>query len=149
MDHTDSSYIINRINQLRRKQLEKRLCGREALYFGQLPLLEYIIANPGCKQSDLCESFYISRPAASKSIARLEKNGNVSRQINEADERKYKLFITDKGQKLVEQYRKAFDEVNQLTMKDFTEEDYQIINKLLKRMEHNLEADDGREGGNG
>jgi len=148
MDQTDCSYIINRINQLRRKQLEKRLGGQEALYFGQLPLLEYIIAHPGCKQSDLCEVFYISRPAASKSIARLEKNGNVRRQINEADERKYRLYITEKGQRLVEQYRKAFNEVNQLTMKDFSEEDYRIINQLLMRMEKNLENDENREGGN-
>ena len=86
----------------------------------------------------------MSKAAVTKSVKRMLKTGLVERHVNESDERKYALYATKKGQKLFESCISIFGEVNDLTLKGFSDEDREKFNEYLLRIMDNLETDYSR-----
>ncbi len=141
MDYKETGYIFARIGQLRRWHLTLMLKNKEALYFGQLPLLEYIKSHPGCSQQQIADKFALSRAAVTKSIKRMMAAGLIERNVNETDERQYMLYVTKKSQRLTKTNRDAFAEVDKLTYKGLTEQESEQFSALLLKIQNNLETD--------
>ena len=144
MDYKTTGYKFARLHQLRRWHVATRLKENEALYYGQLPLLEYIIENPGCKQKEVADRFALSRASITKSVKRMLNSGVITREVNTDDERQFKLYVTEKGKKLSDINRGIFDKADEMTYKGFSEEEYAQFEGYLDRMIENLETDYSR-----
>ena len=144
MENKDITLNMRRVQQLRKWHVTSRISRLESVHDAQQHLLFYIVNHPGCTQKEIADFFALSKAAVTKSVKRMLKTDIVERHVNELDERKYALFATEKGQKLFESCLSTFDEVDSLTLKDFSEEDKEKFNEYLLKIMDNLETDYSR-----
>ena len=139
--YTEISYKILRINQLKRWHNAVNLKKHGELFFGQMPMLEYIGRHPGCNQKEIADRFAFTRAAISKSVVKLEEKNLVYRKTSESDARENQLFLTEQGKESIVMFKSCFDEINELAFKDFTEEEITQLNNLFDKILRNLETD--------
>lgn len=66
---------------------------------GQLPLLRLLDIQDGLSQKEIASRLSLSAPTVTMSIRRLEKNGLVSRQQDQRDQRVSRIYLTDLGER--------------------------------------------------
>lgn len=144
MELKDISYKYRRVSQLKRWHISMGMKNVDSLYYGQLHLLEYIISHPECSQKDIADRFALSKATVTKSVKRMIKNGIITRVVNPEDERKFMLKATEKGNELSDSCINIFKNVDELTFKDFSEEEVEQFSNYLDRIMENLETDYSR-----
>ena len=70
----------------------------------------FIYDNPNCSQDDLANMFSQSKGNIAKVLKKLEDLGYVKRETDPRNRRKYMLNTTEKGKKLVPEFRKISKE---------------------------------------
>ncbi len=136
-----TSYKMSRIINLRKWRATINLRKKGEMFFGQLPMLEYIHLNPGCNQNDIASVMSFSRAAISKGIGKLTAKELVVREISLNDSREYCLHLTEKGESAYQMFRNCCDEVEALTYKGISESDIKTFESTLDRMLANLEEE--------
>ena len=76
-------------------------------------------------------------------IDRMEANGILERLPDPVDRRSKKVFMTRKGEELLNDLQKVAGEINKKIMKGITKEQTKILDGMLKTMKHNLQQMDG------
>jgi len=71
-------------------------------------------------------------------IDTLTEQGFVYRETNPADRREHLLKVTAKGKKAVPHIVEAFETLNKSITEDISDEELQIFNTVLKKMENNM-----------
>ena len=84
------------LNVLRRNLTHKKTAGYQ-LHRGQLPILELILAKPGCTQQELAEQLRITPASVAQSTTRLEKAGLIEKRTDPANRRRNWLSATAEG----------------------------------------------------
>lgn len=105
---------------------------------GQLHLLEFINKNKGCTQAEVAEHLMISPASVAVSTKRMEKAGLIEKKVAEDNLRCKRLYITDKGRKLSERCREAFDEFDKVMFGGFSEDDLGTLKNYLDRLLDNV-----------
>ena len=141
MEYRYNTKLLLQINHMRRWQVEKRMGPDSEIHYGQLPFLNYIIEHEGCKQKEVSDYFATSRAAVTKSIKRMISSGLVIRKVNSADERQYQLFASDKGIQLSHLCTKAFNEVDKIAYKGFSQQEAEQFQAFLEKIKSNLQSD--------
>jgi len=123
--------------QILRKKFIRNEITKQGLYYGQHHILEFINHNPGCKQTDL--SYYLKVTPASIAVStkRLEKAGFIEKQVDQDNLRQNSLFLTDKGKEACENMERFFMNLDSDALKDITEEEYLLLERLLDKMIYN------------
>ncbi|MRH86111.1 MarR family transcriptional regulator [Nocardia sp. SYP-A9097] len=82
--------------------LEKELQGRHHLGLSEFETLDRLMdaGVESYKMSDLAHDIHLSQSALSRAVARLERDGLVSRSLCEQDRRAIFVCLTDKGREL-------------------------------------------------
>ena len=70
----------------------------------------FIYDNPNCSQDDLVDMFCQSKGNIAKILKKFEDMGYIKREVNPKNRRKYMLNTTDKGSRLVPEYRRISKE---------------------------------------
>ncbi|NLX76316.1 MAG: winged helix-turn-helix transcriptional regulator [Clostridiaceae bacterium] len=105
---------------------------------GQLHLLEFINRNGGCTQAEVAENLMISPASVAVSTKRMEKAGLVEKRTAEGNLRCKRLYITDKGKRLSERCREAFDEFDRIVFTGFTKDELKTLRSYLDRLLDNI-----------
>lgn len=124
-------------NNNRRSVLDKRFM-EYGIYFGQPPILEYIAQNPDSTQKEIADFLGVTPPSVATSVKRMEKSGLLMRVADKSDARRNNLQITLKGMELLRLAHAAFDEIDAVSLKDFTDEELDTLINFIKRMNSNL-----------
>ncbi len=101
-------------------------------------LSQLIEERSNVSQRDLAESLNVTPAAVAVTLKKLEKGGIVSKTTSEADNRYNELSITEKGQQIVKDSKKAFRSTDMQIFRDFTTEEMEQLLSFLGRMEANL-----------
>lgn len=109
------------------------------VYRSQHQMLMNLGRNPDCSQMELAQKLDITPAAVTTTIKKLEKEGYITRLVSEEDNRVNKLGITKKGQEIITESIRLFDEVEKKALKDFSEEEVECLNNFMKRIRKNLE----------
>ena len=144
MTKRDLIFKLRRTTQLGKWHVSMRLRQLEDSYYGQLHLLGYIVEHPGCTQKDMAEHFTISKAAVTKTVTRMIANGLVSRKVNENDERKYEIYLTEKGQEINKQCFEIFESVENLVFAGLSEKELKELDRILNKIDDNLETNYSR-----
>lgn len=128
------------LNVLRRNLVHRKTAGYQ-LHHGQLPLLELIIANPGCTQQEIATNLKVTPASIAQSTTRLEKAGLIKKQTDPTNRRRNCLSATPDGMHAAGLYRKSFDEVDRQTFLGLSEEELSILTGYLDRMIQNINDD--------
>ncbi len=111
----------------------------------QMKILEFLIWNEdnNINQRDLEDELGVSKAAVSGTIKTMEENGLVKRKPSMLDGRAKELVVTRKGkeefEKMEEIFTQADKEISSMLNKDERKEFLQLIQKLQKAIENDLE----------
>ena len=125
------------ISAIHRYQIS-RSASEVGLYFGQPPILQYILEHDHCTQKDVAEACHISPASVAISLKRIEKAGLIIRTPDPDDNRKNHLSVTPKGEDALNQFRKICETTNKEMFKGFSQEDIDTLHSLLTRLHENL-----------
>lgn len=139
--YSEIAFKLIRINQLKKWHNAVNLRKQGEIFFGQMPMLKYIERHPGCSQKMIADRFAFTRAAVSKAITKLVNKNLVYRQINDEDGREYQIYLTDEGKESIILFKGCFDKVDNLSFKDFSEEELKQFDFYLDKILKNLETD--------
>ena len=108
---------------------------------GQFIYLTRICENPGINFIDLTRLLKVDKTSTTKAIQKLETEGYIERRKDIHDKRVIRLYPTEKGLK---SYDDIIDEENknmELCLKDFSEDEKDIVTKLIIKMSRNIESE--------
>ena len=128
------------LNVLRRNLTHRKTAGYE-LHRGQLPILELVLARPGCTQQELAEQLRITPASVAQSTTRLEKAGLIEKRADPDNRRRNCLNATEEGARAASRYRQSFDEVDAETFSGFSEAELVTLSAYLDRMIENINGD--------
>lgn len=104
----------------------------------QWQVLSLLRQYAGCNQGMLAELLEVEPISLGRMIDRLQEAGLVERRADPADRRAWRLFLTEKGDALVEQLRPCARETFDLALDGISEPDQAQLMALLARIRANL-----------
>lgn len=123
--------MIERCNLLYRNHVFKtyNLRGYQASF-----LIE-IRKNQGLSQEQLTATMHIDKSNVARGVEHLRQLGYVNKVTDETDRRVTRLFLTDEGERLVDDIKRILKEQRKELMKDFDEEEERLLLSLLKKLQ--------------
>ncbi len=101
---------------------------------GRLPVINYIIKHEGCTQQEIANTFGVSAPAITAAVKRLEKDGLITRNTDEANQRCNRLLATDEGVRLAKTCREEIAQIDREFFGKFDDEQLSALNGYLETM---------------
>jgi DNA-binding MarR family transcriptional regulator len=108
------------------------------LYFGQLPIIEYIIRNEGCTQKEIADKLGVTPPSIAISTKRMQKAGLIEKRTDENNLRRNCLSATKNGMELAKRCRERVDDLDKRMFRGFSEKELNIFRNSLDRMIENI-----------
>ena len=105
---------------------------------GQPKVLRYLNAHQDCKLKDIASECDIESATVSKMIDNLEKKEMLTRKINPKNKRAYQLNITEYGRESLNKWNKHCMEIENISLKGFSDEEKKQFEDYLNRMYKNL-----------
>lgn len=109
-------------------------------------LLGYLHHNadtPPC-QRDIEVRFNIKHPTVTGLLDRMAERGLVVFREDEADRRRKRILLTERGVEAAEHTRQKLEELDDRLAQGFTAEELRTLNELLDRVVENAKAAGGR-----
>lgn len=109
------------------------------LFHSQHMMLKYLIHLPyEPNQKQIADALEISPAAVAVTLKKLESAGYISRKTLDGDNRCNRIILTEQGKNVLELSRRKFSELDAKMLDGFTEEEFDILEKLFDRMKENL-----------
>ncbi len=136
--------IVDRIGQLNiiHRIYIHRAAAENGIYFGQLPILEYVASHGQCTQTELAETLQVSAPSIATSVKRMQKTGLLKKAADESDLRCNRISITEKGLDFARKCRSAFDTVDARMFEGFSAAECEELCGYLERLIANIASDE-------
>lgn len=103
--------------------------------------ITFLHRHPGTSQDTLCSTFYVEKCTVSKRVKQMENMGYIRREVDEADRRQNKLYLTEKGEELVPVIHRCLDEWSRKIADGVSEEERTVILHAMERMCDNSNRD--------
>lgn len=89
-------------------------------------------------QKELADRLHSAPPTIAASLKALERQGYVTRRVDETDTRRNRISITEKGRDAIRSGMEAFHQVDGHMYAGFSEEERELVCALHRRMLENL-----------
>jgi len=117
-----------------RKSYANRMLDPYGIAGGQYLFLLTIYCNHGASQEKITDHLKIDKTTTAKAVKRLEKDGLVSRSVDEQDKRAYKVYLTEKAEALIPQIKQTMQAWEDLMLEEISEEEYTVLERVLQKM---------------
>jgi len=101
---------------------------------GQHDFFYVISKREGISQKELSEFLYVGKSTTAKAVKNLMENDYVKRVQDENDKRIYRLYLTEKGKKILPKIEAAFLEVVAIFSKNLSKREEEQTLIILKRI---------------
>jgi DNA-binding MarR family transcriptional regulator len=105
---------------------------------GQFTFLLTIANREGITQKALSEELLIDKTTTAKAIKKLEEEGYIRRETNPADNRYHLLYLTELGKEVLPKVAKELHDISKKSRVGISDEEYELLLLLLKKMLHNM-----------
>lgn len=110
--------------------------------FGHWTFLRILWQKDGVTQRALSEAAGVMEPTTYAALTGMEKLGYIERRQSPENKKNMYVFLTEQGKALESKLVPLAVEVNEISMRDATEEEIRITRKVLLGMIKNLAADE-------
>ena len=107
---------------------------------GHFEYFIHIYNHQGLNQKELAEKMSLGKAGVTKAVKRLLNEDLIYRKVNEIDHRNYGLYITEKGNGYINLFHEISDELNSTVLKDFTEEEMELLFRLMNKLYENTKT---------
>lgn len=118
---------------------ERAAADLDLRYYEQIVLL-YINGKGSCNQEQIARQFEVDKSMVSKTMAKLEKRGVVSRRTNADNKREYIISLTPEGHALVPAVKAIFAAWDEKVYAGLTPDDRARIERTVAHMLQNADA---------
>ena len=136
----DNKYLvcdIMKINREHRKMIERRISSL-GIHPSQHHLLMHISRTGPSTQNSIAEAMGVSASAIAVSLKKLEKGSYIEKRTSPSDGRSNLILLTKKGEDVVLQSQRLFEEADELMFLGFLEEEKEQLQWLLERIITNV-----------
>lgn len=105
-------------------------------YRGEIHMIKMIGDNPGIHLAEMARNFKITRAVVSKTIMKLEKKGCVRKEKDPADQKKFQLFLTAKGEQAYQahqHYHNFYDSPLFIYLDELSSDQLAVVEEFVKR----------------
>ncbi len=134
----ETTHLLLKTQRMMNRLIEKKVA-HTGVYKSQHRLLMMLAKNPNCSQNELAEKMDISPAAIAVSLKKLEKGNYIGKATAEIDNRVNEVFVTEKGEKIIRDSVKMFDEMDKHLYESFSESELFQMQDYLKRMNQSLQ----------
>ena len=132
--------IVSRMNFLEfmMKTKIKQKMDKANIHPGQPFILKIIGENPGISQTELAEKLRVTPASVAVSTKRLEKQDLIIKKEDEHNLRLNHIYLTEKGEEIVEYIKGTFKKIHAQMFENLTEEELSTLISLYNKMIVNL-----------
>lgn len=105
----------------------------------QWVILDMLNQTNGLSQTVIAEQSFKDAPSISRTLDTLSKKQYVERRNAKDDRRKFEIFLTAKGKKIVKKVEPEVEKLRDLTWEGLSDEDYQQFLQIMNQVFKNLE----------
>lgn len=100
-------------------------------------ILFHLSNNPELSQHEIARMSHLAPPTISITLQKMEADGLIVRKIDEYDERRMRIYITEKGRMIDEQIKSAAGRIEKEMTDALSPDEIQTVrNCLIKLSEH-------------
>ncbi len=142
-----TGFLIHDVSRIRKKVVDQAVAPlgiTRSQFWVLVNIARY--GGDGIAQTRLAHLMSVGKVSLGGLIDRMEANGILERLPDPVDRRAKKVFITPKGEKLLQKLQDVAERINKQIMKGITQEQNKILDDVLKTMKKNLLHIDGVSG---
>lgn len=129
--------VVAQVARLMRRSFDQR--AREiGVTRPQWQVLSVLRNHVGIKQGGLADILEVEPITAGRMIDRMQEAGFVERRADPADRRAWRLFLTERGQELIQQLEPLARDTSDLALEGVSETDKAHLLETLEKMRLNL-----------
>jgi DNA-binding MarR family transcriptional regulator len=117
------------------------------LTIGQPKVLDYLRDHDGACQKEIAAACQIEPASITSVLLGMENKGLVVRRMLNGDRRSLYVYLTDTGKAFAKRIGIEFDNIERKALAGFTDDEKQLLNALMTRM--NINMKEKRDGNNG
>ncbi|WP_343312597.1 MarR family transcriptional regulator [Brucella sp. BE17] len=130
-------YRLQSVARLTRTVLATRLL-QQGLYAGQDAVMLQLAADDGLSPGVLAQRLGVRPPTITKTIARLQGQGFVTKRASETDQRQSHVYLTQLGLETIRAIEKSIRKTEKDMLKGLDKKERKALLKMLGRVEGNL-----------
>lgn len=134
--HESLGQLIACLSRQARSYFEKELAPFD-LGSGALHVLMNLLHQDGINQQELSEKLHVDKATTTRVITKLLKLGYVRREKDPADNRAYRIFVTQKAREIAPEIRKVLHSWTEILAEGLTEKEKETALTLLRHMRDN------------
>ena len=136
-------FLLNKGTQALHREINRKFNARNLdITFEQVKMLFFLFHCNAKSQNEIAEKTYKDKVSIKKLIDNLEKRDLVYRAEDETDKRIKKVYITEKGKKLIPELRKLTKDALDVGFYGVPDKDIQIFKKVLSVLVKNFTGED-------
>lgn len=138
-----NSYILREIGALARcvQSINDIKLKEVKLQKGQMIFVTRICENPGINHIDLSNILKVDKTTTTKAVQKLIEAGYIDKVRDEEDKRMWRLHPRQKALDVYPMLVEVENKNIESCFSDFSEEEKEMVYKLVKRMAENIEDD--------
>ena len=136
--HASLGYEVNHLGRLLAHGLRARIEGLGVVP-GQFAQLLALYEKDGLTQAELCELVEIEQPTMANTLARMQRDGLITREPDPADRRRSRVLLTDRAQALRPELVAAAQEVSALATAGLSATEVDAFFSTMATLVANLE----------
>jgi DNA-binding MarR family transcriptional regulator len=132
-------YLVNHLARLLAQALRERI-EPHGVVPGQFAQLLALYESDGLTQAELCARVQIEQPTMANTLARMERDGLITRTPDPADQRRALVRLTEHARRLEPDLVAAARTVNTLATQGLTDDQISTFHTALRAAIANLEG---------
>lgn len=136
---TSLGYQVNHLARLMERALRERI-EPFGVVPGQFAQLLALYEADGLTQAELCARVQIEQPTMANTLARMERDGLITRGPHPSDRRRSLVMLTSRARELEDELVSAAHAVNAVATRGLAEHDVATVMAALAAVIENLEA---------
>lgn len=109
------------------------------LYRGQPILLFLLNRKNGRTASELAEKMNVEPATITKMTKRMESAGYIERKKDPEDNRKIRIYLTEKSKAILDEIQSIDDDVTEKLFTDFSDDELDMLFTLLSKVKYNAQ----------
>jgi DNA-binding MarR family transcriptional regulator len=132
-------YLVNHLSRLLARALRERIAPYGVVP-GQFAQLLALYESDGVTQAELCARVQIEQPTMANTLARMERDGLITRTPDPVDQRRSLVWLTPHARQLEPDLVAAAQAVNAVATRGLADDQITVFRAVLNAAIANLEA---------
>ena len=110
----------------------------------EIKVIKSLTRHKGVTSNLICSQMMENKVTIAKSVKKLESLGYLKKEADSSDKRSINLFLTPSGEILKKEVFKILDDLEEILLDDFSNEDIKKNLEYLGRLEENIVSNSKR-----